>query len=76
MSYQLPVNIQQIIDLKMSTGIYESQDQLLLEALNSLDDFEQTVADIQEGIEDEAAGRVKSIAEVDREIRRELGFSP
>jgi Arc/MetJ-type ribon-helix-helix transcriptional regulator len=75
MSYQLPVSIQQIIDLKMSTGIYESQDSLLLEALNSLDDFEQSVADIQEGIEDEAAGRVKSIAEVDREIRQELGFS-
>ena len=75
MSYQIPPNVQQLIDVKMSTGMYESQDQLLLEALNALDDFEDAVADIREGMEDELAGRVRSIAEVDREIRQELGFT-
>jgi hypothetical protein len=75
MSYQLPTSIQQIVDLKMSTGLYPSQEQLLITALASLDDYEQTVRDIRESIADEAAGRVKSLADADREIRSKLGFS-
>jgi predicted transcriptional regulator len=65
-----------LIDTKMSTGLYASQDQLLRKALQALDDYEESVADIRAGMEDEAAGRTLSIAEADREIRQTLGFSP
>jgi hypothetical protein len=75
MSYRIPANVQQLIDVKMSTGLYESQEQLLLEALQALDDYEDAVADIKAGMEDEIAGRVRPIAEIDREIRQELGFT-
>ena len=74
MSNQLPPSVQSLIDVKMSTGIYESQEQLLLEALHALDDFEESIADIREAMEDELAGRVKTIAEADREMRQELEF--
>ena len=59
----------------MATGLYASQDELLLEALQALDDIEQSVADIQEGVDDELAGRLRSIIDVDREIGQELGFN-
>jgi predicted transcriptional regulator len=75
MSYQMPPNIQQLIDHKMATGLYATQDQLLLQALQSLDDYEEAVADIREGMEDELAGRTISLAEAEREIRQELGLT-
>lgn len=75
MSYQFPPDIQQIVDLQMATGRYRSQDQLLLDALRTLSDYEQAVADIQEGMKDEHAGRVRPLAEANAEIRRELGFA-
>ncbi len=37
---------------------------------------EETIAAIQAGLDDVAAGRVKSIAEVDAEIRRHYGWPP
>lgn len=76
MSYQLPSEVQRLIDLKMATGIYATPDQLLVTALNALDDYEEAVSDIREGMEDEAAGRTMSLADADRQIRDELGFSP
>ncbi len=75
MSYEISENIQQIISQRMATGIYTSEEQLLLIALNKMDDFEQTVADVKEGLEDERAGRMRSLEEVDHDLRQELGFS-
>ena len=64
MTYEIPAQLQSLIDQKMSTGQYASQDELLTEALHALDDYEAAVADIQEGIEDEAAGRMRPLDEV------------
>lgn len=75
MSYEISDTIQQMISQKMATGIYASEEQLLKIALNKMDDYEQAVADIKEGLEDESAGRVRSLEEVDRDLRQELGFS-
>jgi putative addiction module CopG family antidote len=75
MTYEIPAQLQSLIDQKMSTGQYASQDELLTEALRSLDDHEAAVADIQQGIEDEAAGRMRPLDEVDADIRQKLGFS-
>ena len=75
MSYEISDTIQQMISQKMATGIYASEEQLLTIALNKMDDYEQAVADIKEGLEDELAGRVRSLQEVDRDLRQELGFS-
>jgi hypothetical protein len=58
----------------MATGIYASEEQLLTLALNKLDDYEQAVADIKEGLEDELAGRMRSLEDADRSLRQELGF--
>ena len=39
------------------------------------DDFADATRVIREGMADEAAGRIRSITEVDEMIRRELGFA-
>lgn len=36
----------------------------------------ETVAAIEQSLQDFAAGRYETLAEVDRELRRELGFPP
>ena len=75
MSYAFPPDVQHLIDLQMASGRYPSQNELLREALLALNDFDASVADIQEGMEDERAGRLRSLAEADANIRRELGFA-
>ncbi|MCH8046149.1 MAG: type II toxin-antitoxin system ParD family antitoxin [Planctomycetes bacterium] len=75
MNYEIPAQLQSLIDQKMSTGQYASQDELLTEALHALDDYEAAVADIQQGIEDEATGRMRPLDEVNADIRQKLGFS-
>ena len=75
MSYAFPPDVQHLVDLQMASGRFPSQDALLREALLALTDFDAAVADVQEGIEDERAGRLRSLVEVDADIRREFGFA-
>lgn len=75
MSYPFPSDIEQLIDEQMASGNYGSTNDVLLHALRALKDFNDSVADIQEGIDDEAAGRVRPFHEVDAEIRQDLGFA-
>jgi predicted transcriptional regulator len=74
MSYEISDTVQNMISQRMASGVYASEEQLLVLALNKLDDYEQTVADVKAGMEDERAGRMRSLSEVDRDLRQELGF--
>lgn len=74
MNYQFPPDLQQLVDIQMSTGRYLSQDQLLEQALHLLGDYDQSVADIEEGIADEAAGRTRPIADVAADVNARHGF--
>lgn len=47
-----------------------------LRAWRAAREEEETIAAIQAGLDDVAAGRVKTIAEVDAEIRRQHGWPP
>ena len=76
MSQVLTTEIQTLIATQMATGRYASEEALLLRALRTLADYDEAVADIQEGIRDEAAGRMRPLDEVDAEIRQRLGFAP
>ena len=75
MSTDFSPQIQAMINDKMATGDYATVDELLRRALETLSDYDQSVADIQAGREDEVAGRVRSVAEVDQNIRENFGFS-
>ena len=59
MSYDFPTDLQTLVRAKMATGKYASEDELLRQALVVLSDHEDAVANIQEGLDDEAAGRLR-----------------
>ncbi len=75
MQYQFPTEIKQLVTAQMATGRYSNENDVLLHALHTLQDYNESVADIEEGIADEAAGRMRPLREVDRDIRQQLGFT-
>jgi Arc/MetJ-type ribon-helix-helix transcriptional regulator len=75
MTHEIPTQLQSLIDQRMATGRYGSQEDLLVQALHALDDYDQAVSEIQQGIDDETAGRMRPLAKVDADLRQKLGFS-
>ena len=75
MQYDFPSEIKTMIDDRLATGKYASEDEVLQRALRALREYDETVGDIQEAMADEAAGRLRPLHEVDDEIRRKLGFT-
>lgn len=69
MSHQFAPDVQRLIEAQMASGRYQSEDELLLDALNALDARQADFAAIQAGIEDMEAGRVRPISAVADEIR-------
>ena len=76
MSQVATTELQTLIATQMATGRYASEEALLLRALRSLADYDESVADIQEGLEDEAAGRLRPLDDVDAEILAPPDLTP
>ena len=53
----------------LATGRYQCREDVLLEALQSLAEREQTLADIERGLEDEAFGRVREASTAFAQLR-------
>lgn len=64
------------IQRHLDRGEFSSPEEVVQAALNQLDDYEETVAEIKTSIEDEQAGRVQPLREVDGELREKHGFTP
>ena len=75
MQYQFPTEIKQLVTAQMATGKYSNENDVLLHALQTLQDYNESVADIEEGIADEAAGRMRPLREVEGDLRQQLGFT-
>ncbi|MEQ8789816.1 MAG: hypothetical protein RIC55_26215 [Pirellulaceae bacterium] len=75
-TYEFPSDLAHQIKERMTTGQYESEDDLLREALRALRQRDEEVVAIQEGIDDLEAGRVLSLREFDREFRERKNISP
>ena len=74
MSYQLPPDINQRIQSQLALGLYQTPAEVLHDALDALDQRNEDLASIRRGIADEAAGRVKPLADVDRDLRQRFGL--
>ncbi len=78
MELQQNAKIQDAIAQHLATGKYASAEEVVLVALQRLDDVESkrsaTIADLQESLADEKAGRVKPLSVVADEIRKKHGF--
>ena len=69
MSYPFTPALDRLIQEELATGIYHSEEEVLVEAMQALRDRNETIAGIQEGIVDMEAGRVRPLSEVDAELR-------
>lgn len=76
MSYRVPPDVERLVSEQMRQGSYESEDDVLRDALHALAEKNEDLAAIRAGIEDMEAGRMKPLRDVDAEIRRNLGFNP
>jgi hypothetical protein len=74
MKYPFPAAIQDLLEECLESGGYATEDEVLLRALQALKEYDEAVADIQEGLADEAAGRLRTLEEFDAEFRPTMGF--
>ncbi len=74
MTYQLPPDIDQRVQSQIALGIYQTPAEVLNDALNALERQNADFESIRAGIEDEKAGRMRPLAEVDRDMRKRFGF--
>jgi predicted transcriptional regulator len=75
MSYPFPPMLDQLVRAELATGAYRSEDDVLVEAMQALRDRDEAVAGIREGLSDLDAGRVRSLADVDAELRTKHGIA-
>lgn len=66
--------IEEAIQRHLASGKYDSAESVVVAALKQLDDYSQSLADLEESLRDEVAGRVRSLDEVAAEIREQHGF--
>lgn len=74
MSYAFPPDVKRLVEEQLSTGQYNSEDDVLRNALQALKFRSVEVAAIAEGIADMEAGRFRSLDDVDAELSRKLGL--
>ena len=70
-----PPELDRLVREELASGIYRSEDDLLLEAIQALRDRDEAIVGIQEGIADMNAGRVRSLEAVDVEMRKKYDIS-
>jgi Arc/MetJ-type ribon-helix-helix transcriptional regulator len=74
MPLQVSTELAATIEEEMATGKYDSEEQLLREALLALREQREDFAAIQAGIDDWQAGRTRPISEVAADIRERFGW--
>jgi putative addiction module CopG family antidote len=75
MSYVLPPELERLVKEELATGVYASEDEVLLEAMRALQDRDEAIAGIQEGLADLEAGRVRPLHAMDAELRTKHSIS-
>jgi len=75
MQHEFTPELEQQLQELMATGSYQSENQLLESALRALKSEHESIAAINEGLEDLQQGRVRPLNEVADEIRQKHGWS-
>jgi len=76
MKLNVSPEIERSIQRHLDRGEYSSPEEVLLAALEQLNDYSETVADIDQSFLDEKAGRVHSLRDADATLRKKHGFGP
>ena len=67
---QLPPDLDQQVKHYLSSGQYQTEEDVLRDALRALADEQAVLDDIRQGMEDLAAGRGRPLEAVDADIRK------
>jgi predicted transcriptional regulator len=67
--------LDQLVREELATGAYRSEDDVLVEAMQALRDRDEAIAGIREGLSDLDAGRMRSLGDVDAELRTKHGIA-
>ena len=67
---QLPPDLDQQVKHYLSSGQYQTEEDVLRDALRALADEQAVLDDIRQGMEDLAAGRGRPLEAVDTDIRK------
>lgn len=62
--------VEELVRQQMASGKYVSENELLARALRLLAEYDETVTDLRAGLEDENAGRLRPLRDVDAELRQ------
>ena len=76
MAYQFPPELGKRVRALMSTGEYESEDQLLSDAVGMVERRLADIASIDRGLDDIDAGRFRSADEADAEFEKKHNITP
>jgi predicted transcriptional regulator len=74
MTYQLPPDIDQRVQSQIALGIYQTPTEVLNDALDALERQNADIEAIRAGIEDEKAGRMRPLEDVERDMRQRYGL--
>ena len=74
MAYTLSPEVQRLVETNLASGLYQSTDELLIEALRALGERNAELAEIRAGFEDLDAGRIRPMRDVADEVRLRLGL--
>ena len=70
MAYTFPTELANAVREHLATGVYESEDEVLLEALRALKERDENLAAIREGIDDFERGRFEDVEGLAHRVRK------
>lgn len=75
MANEFPIDVEQFLQQEVSAGMYPDREAVIVEALRMLrSERDEALADLEAGLRDSDAGRLRDAADVFADLRREAGL--
>ncbi len=72
---QLPPDLDQQVKGYLANGLYQTEEEVLRDALRALGEERSVLDDIRQGVKDLEANRGRSLADVDADLRKKYNIS-
>ena len=71
---QLPPDLEEQVKHYLGSGQYQSEEDVLRDALRALSDEQATLGDIRQGLKDLNAGRGRTLEDVENDLRKKYNI--